>query len=464
MKKLHLCNILVALLIFSATHIFAQDYDLQFRVDRDDDVAAGFYDVTIQLAASSANFKMGSANLVFDFNTAALSAPSTIGPGPDSLQIQTIHNFSNGGKYQKIRLTSPASGRLSLNIELNTPGSGDTLLQAYTDVATVRFTIVNASETADLAWRTSSPNATIVFDDTESSMVASDELNGPATLANLRVFLEGPYVSGGDSMTTSLLQNSAIPLSHPYGGAPWNYAGTDTVKAVPDSIVDWLLVELRSNQTTVSAQRTAFLKRDGSIVDLNGTSPVTFNVADGFYYVVIYHRNHLAIMTADSISLADTVSASGQYNFTDAQAKAFGASPMKVAADGNFALKTGDADGDGQIQNDDKNTNWTNQVGQSGYRDADFNMNNQVQNDDKNTYWTGNVGNGTQVPDVATKMAPGGKGASGGGNAVVAGVGNGSGTDQVVKSNNSKNRKKAKVKSGRKLRDFPKKKKEVEDQ
>lgn len=461
MKKLHLCNILVVLIFFSAAHIFAQDYDLQFRVDRDDDVAAGFYDVTIQLAASSANFKMGSANLVFDFNTAALSAPSTIGPGPDSLQIQTIHNFSNGGKYQKIRLTSPASGRLSMNIELNTPGSGDTLLQAYTDVATVRFTIVNASETADLVWRTSSPNATIVFDDTESSMVASDELNGPATLANLRIFLEGPYVSSADSMNTTLLQNSVIPLSHPYGGTPWNYAGTDTVKAIPDSIVDWLLVELRSNQTTVAAQRTAFLKRDGSIVDLNGTSPVTFNVADGFYYVVIYHRNHLAIMTADSITLADTVSAAGQYNFTDAQTKAFGASPMKVAADGKFALKAGDADGDGQIQNDDKNTNWTSQVGQSGYRDGDFNMNNQVQNDDKNTYWTGNVGSGTQVPDEVAKMAPGGKGSKGGGNVVVAGSGNNSVDNARAVKNDKSN--KSKVKSGRKLRDFPKKKEKIED-
>ncbi len=58
----------------------------------------------------------------------------------------------------------------------------------------------------------------------------------------------------------------------------------------------------------------------------------------------------------------------------------------------------GDADGNGQIQNSDKNSYWQVQVGLSGYQSADFNLNGQVQNNDKNSYWSVNVGLGTQVP------------------------------------------------------------------
>jgi hypothetical protein len=61
-------------------------------------------------------------------------------------------------------------------------------------------------------------------------------------------------------------------------------------------------------------------------------------------------------------------------------------------------MYTGDANGNEQVQNDDKNVEWAAQVGAAGYRSADFNLNGQVQNDDKNVFWSANVGAGTQVP------------------------------------------------------------------
>jgi hypothetical protein len=65
---------------------------------------------------------------------------------------------------------------------------------------------------------------------------------------------------------------------------------------------------------------------------------------------------------------------------------------------GKYGMWAGDADGNGQIQNSDKNSYWQVQVGLSGYQSADFNLNGQVQNNDKNSYWSVNVGLGTQVP------------------------------------------------------------------
>ena len=63
--------------------------------------------------------------------------------------------------------------------------------------------------------------------------------------------------------------------------------------------------------------RAAFIKSDGTIVDIDGTSPVTFTgLPAGNYYMVVRHRNHLAIMTAAAIPLS---SSSELYNFTTAQ-------------------------------------------------------------------------------------------------------------------------------------------------
>jgi hypothetical protein len=66
----------------------------------------------------------------------------------------------------------------------------------------------------------------------------------------------------------------------------------------PAAIVDWILLELRSkdNPATVLASRAALLRRDGLVVDVDGTSPVAVPLPVGDYYVAIQHRNHLGAM------------------------------------------------------------------------------------------------------------------------------------------------------------------------
>ncbi len=71
--------------------------------------------------------------------------------------------------------------------------------------------------------------------------------------ANIKVFLQGPYSSG--TMSTALRDNGFVPLAQPYNIAPFNYNGTEAVDTVPAGIVDWVLLELRSDLTTQVSQK-----------------------------------------------------------------------------------------------------------------------------------------------------------------------------------------------------------------
>jgi len=201
-------------------------------------------------------------------------------------------------------------------------------------------------------------------------------------------------------MTTTLNTNNLIPLSseEAYSSAVYGYVPS-TVPSIPNTdIVDWVLVELRTGtaSNTKVDERAAFLKSDGTIVDTDGASPVTFTgLSDGDYYVVVIHRNHLAIMSASAISLN---SSSLLYDFSTSQSQAYGTNAMRDLGSELYGLVSGDANGNGQIQNNDSETYWAVQNGQSGYREGDFNLNGQVQNNDRETFWALNNGKGTQVP------------------------------------------------------------------
>ena len=101
--------------------------------------------------------------------------------------------------------------------------------------------------------------------------------------ANIKVFLEGSYTGG--QMGTLLNTSGFIPTSQPFNNPPWNYTGTETVTTVPENVTDWILVELRSDETTVVDKRAAFIKNNGTLIDLNGVSNIKFPTATaGNYY------------------------------------------------------------------------------------------------------------------------------------------------------------------------------------
>ena len=112
---------------------------------------------------------------------------------------------------------------------------------------------------------------------------------------SVKIYLEGAY-TGLNSMSSGLnLENS-----QPFNTSPWNYGGTELLDETPNGIIDWVLVSLREDLSESSevARRAGLLKSDGTIVDLDGTSPLAFVIDEGSYYVVVEHRNHLPIMSS----------------------------------------------------------------------------------------------------------------------------------------------------------------------
>jgi hypothetical protein len=221
----------------------------------------------------------------------------------------------------------------------------------------------------------------------------------PEIVVKAKVLLEGPYIGAG-AMTTDLNSLGIIPLNQPYNTGPWNYSGTESVSSIPSNIVDWVLIELRNTYNGSSVgRRAAFLKNDGSIVDLDGSSPVKFStISDGDYYIVVRHRNHLAVMSATAQSFS--TGAITDYDFTTAQSKAYGTNAMKDLL-GNatvFGMFGGNGNGDGFITASDKNISWFQQNGSIGYFSGDFNLNTFVTAGDKNLIWFPNNGLISQVP------------------------------------------------------------------
>jgi tartrate-resistant acid phosphatase type 5 len=216
-----------------------------------------------------------------------------------------------------------------------------------------------------------------------------------ALQAYVKVMLEGPF--SGSTMSTALRTAGYIPTSQPYNSAPWNYIGLENVTSIPANVVDWVLVELRTGTaaSTKVATRAAFVKSDGSVVDLNGTSTVGFGSrAAGSYYIVIRHRNHLAVMSTGVVSLS---SSSTLYDFTTGSGQYYGGvNAAKDLGSGVWGMIAGDVDVNGGIGASDL-VSVLAAVGSLAYDINDVDMNGGVGASDL-ILCLSNVGQISQVP------------------------------------------------------------------
>jgi len=135
----------------------------------------------------------------------------------------------------------------------------------------------------------------------------------------LKTYLQGAYNTATQSMRTNLNTLNYLPHNQPYATTPLAYAGTESVTGFLGSVVDWVVVELRTGTAanTMIARQAALVLSDGNIVSAEDqTIPPTFgSITPGLaYYVVIYHRNHLPVMTANAITLPNT--ATTPHDFT----------------------------------------------------------------------------------------------------------------------------------------------------
>ncbi len=210
-------------------------------------------------------------------------------------------------------------------------------------------------------------------------------------IAKIRVFLQGSYNNTTGLMSTNLRTNNILPLTQPFNTTPWQYTGTESVvnmSSIPNDVTDWVLVELRdaSNYNTIVAQRAAFLRNDGFIVDIdgvtNGVLLPSLATSGSNYYLVVRSRNHLATMSATAVTLPNVTT----YDFSTAVNQAFGASQMISVGSGVFAQYAGDFNGNGIINVADFNT-YDDELSSTGtYSAPDANMDNTVSISDFNAY------------------------------------------------------------------------------
>jgi hypothetical protein len=171
---------------------------------------------------------------------------------------------------------------------------------------------------------------------------------------------------------------------------------------IPSQAVDSINIEIRDSlvaaSATVRKYQPAWLLTDGTIRSFTDTTKnyLDFEVISGNYYIVLYHRNHIPVISATTQALSSLSAL--LYDFRTSLDKAYGTNAMKQLAAGVYGLLSGDATGNGQVANTDINNVIRPALGQSGYRNGDINLNGQVQNSDMNTYTRPNLGRGSQIP------------------------------------------------------------------
>ena len=204
----------------------------------------------------------------------------------------------------------------------------------------------------------------------------------------IKFYLQGPYVSSGDTMSNSL--NSSGLLASHFRRVP-----------VPSTAVDSVNIEIRNSATnpTMRVFVPAWLLTDGTIRDFADTTKTYLRfggVPSGNYFVVVRHRNHLAIMSSVSVSIDGGVTPA-VYDFSTGQGRAYGTNAQRLVGT-RYAMAGGDGTGDGSVDAIDRNAVWRVQNGAYGYLNGDFTLDGGVDAFDLNQIWRSNNGSTTQVP------------------------------------------------------------------
>ncbi len=232
-----------------------------------------------------------------------------------------------------VRVNTPKSGMvgandsdpagLSLTFSSGQPSSGTVVMSptgsytytpapAFTGPSSFTYQVCNSANKCDVA------------------TVSINVQQGPSQLVSVpvRVFLQGALIDRTSLVSAPLMRDDLrrkglIPVTEPYtslsyvhvgGGSGMTIANPSTVFSVTgaNAIIDWVMVELRSDISPypILATTPGLVQADGDVVQTDGVSAVAFDqsvLGGTAYRVAVHHRNHLGVMTANSISLTGTV-------------------------------------------------------------------------------------------------------------------------------------------------------------
>lgn len=228
---------------------------------------------------------------------------------------------------------------------------------------------------------------------------------------NAGVWLDGAYNPQTNSMNTGMNTEQYVlpgqvntPGGQPYDPAPWNHNGTEGLYYAngnyPTDVVDWLLVSLRTSPQANStiAQSAVLLRSNGMMMQIE-----PFRLSErttGAFYIVVEHRNHMGIMSANPVSINNGVLT---YDFrnTDTYKNSTSYGQRQLES-GVWGMYGGDADQLSDVQSYD--INGSDKVPYSAdngdfyiYSNADFNLDGDVSGGDKEV-WVRNQGVSSIVP------------------------------------------------------------------
>jgi hypothetical protein len=228
-----------------------------------------------------------------------------------------------------------------------------------------------------------------------------------------KVLMEGPF--RGKEMGTELADKGLVPKTppdiYPYNLDP--NKDLHVVDSIPQGVVDWIVLEFRDKPFNPTQRhfRTAFLRKDGKIVDMDGSTPVklsristnNLDTTGGYYWIAIRHRSHLTIMSKDSLYVGPSDKAM-EYDFSNPLLLMGGsARPVGFADNGRvlFGMIAGNypkpnlsveelmlgAEGMDEINNEDYDKSWQTFNFINKYLNEDFNMDGIVTTRDYNKSW-----------------------------------------------------------------------------
>lgn len=206
----------------------------------------------------------------------------------------------------------------------------------------------------------------------------------------IHALLQGAYDTNTHKMNNNLSQTSTLPFCSPYGESCIQSEG------MPDTLVDWINVELYSDPTLDPVwQQSGLVTTDGQLCTADGDHVFKPFLAQGEYYLVLKHHGYLQTTSASPLMLlaADTT----RYQFSDEKDKYADPHSCVLLESNRWGFVAGDLNGDGNINTADYAA-WINNKRNNGgegriYDAADLNMDGYIDIADYDL-WLQNAQNG----------------------------------------------------------------------
>lgn len=278
-----------------------------------------------------------------------------VGDGTRYTPLTSNPTGTSGGVAVAVENSAPGGvvgpNFLSRNWKVNTTGfSSNALSGTYNEADDVNGSeaLIKGAVWNGTNWTFNGSSGTPASDMIAATAPAGDVIfSGLNTIGTvkLRAFLAGPYNSGNGMMNTTL---NDLGLLDAITTSPYGDGGTASIPN--NDIVDWVLLELRNPSSAGDPVilKSAFINKNGYIVDYDGVSDPQIIGAYNPASVRLRHRNHLSVGTDVAIATQNPVLQDFTANMNVLVNGA--GTPLKPFTPSIHALWSGDVNGDGKVR------------------------------------------------------------------------------------------------------------------